>query len=628
MSQSHQVPQARRLTPLVIGAIGIVFGDIGTSPLYTLQQVFSKTYGLSPDHGNVLGVLSLIFWSLVLVITVKYVAIVMRADNRGEGGILALMAVVQRSLPISSSLSYGLGILGIFGTALFFGDGVITPAISVLSAIEGLGVVAPSLSRYVVPATIAVLLVLFAIQRHGVAGVGKLFGPITVAWFLAIGATGAAQLIKDPAVLHALNPVWAFDFFLRHGLAAWLSLGAVVLAVTGGEALYADMGHFGRYPIRLAWLSLVLPCLLLNYFGQGALILSSPTAISNPFYLLVPNWFQYPMIVLATLATVIASQALISGTFSVVRQAIQLGYLPRMLIIHTSSDEISHVYIPWVNRALLVAVMIVVVGFGSSAALGIAYGVSVTGTMLITTILTVVLASERWRIPVAALWFTSFVFVVIDLAFLSANIVKFMEGAWFPLLIGLAAFTVMRTWRRGRDLVRQQINRDSLRIEHFVHSVMVEPPLRVPGTAIFLTPSNDYLPPALLHNLKHNQVLHQRNVILTVETLAVPRAEGAERVSFTDLGNGFSRLNLRFGYMEDPNVPKALKLWQIPGTHFDPMTTTFFASREALSARADQGMALWRDKLFLFMSRNATPATEFFSIPGNRLVELGVHVAI
>lgn len=628
MSQSHQGSQARRVMPLVIGAIGIVFGDIGTSPLYTLQQVFSKTYGLTPDPGNVLGVLSLIFWSLILVITVKYVAIVMRADNRGEGGILALMAVVQRSLPISSPLSYGLGILGIFGTALFFGDGVITPAISVLSAIEGLGVAAPSLSKYVVPATIVVLLLLFSIQRHGVAGVGKLFGPITIAWFLAIGATGAAQLIKDPAVLQALNPAWAFDFFLRHGIAAWLSLGAVVLAVTGGEALYADMGHFGRYPIRLAWLAIVLPCLLLNYFGQGALILSNPSAISNPFYLMVPSWFQYPMIVLATLATVIASQALISGTFSVVRQAIQLGYLPRMLIIHTSSDEISHVYVPWVNRALMVAVMVVVVGFGSSGALGIAYGVSVTGTMLITTILTIVLASERWRIPAVTLWLASFAFVAIDIAFLSANIVKFMEGAWFPLLIGIAAFTVMRTWRRGRDLVRQQINRDSLRIEHFVHSVMVEPPLRVPGTAVFMTPSNDYLPPALLHNLKHNQVLHERNVILTVETLAVPRAEHTERVSYTDLGNGFSRLNLRFGYMEDPNVPRALKLWQLPGPNFDPMTTTFFASREALSARADQGMALWRDKLFLFMSRNATPATEFFSIPGNRLVELGVHVAI
>lgn len=612
----------------MIGAIGIVFGDIGTSPLYALQQAFSKSYGLNPDPGNVLGVLSLVFWSLVLVITFKYVAIVLRADNRGEGGILALMAVVQRSLPISSPLSYGLGIMGIFGTALFFGDGVLTPAISVLSAVEGLGVAAPQMSKYIIPATIVVLVLLFSIQSHGVARVGKLFGPITVLWFLAIGATGAAQLLQDPGVLQALNPVWAIDFFIRHGVLAWLALGAVVLAITGGEALYADMGHFGRYPIRLAWLGLVLPCLLLNYFGQGALILSNPDAVSSPFYLLVPGWFQYPMIVLATLATVIASQALISGTFSVVRQAVQLGYLPRMHIIHTSTDEISHVYIPWVNRALLFAVIAVVVGFGSSGALGIAYGVSVTGTMLITTILIIVHASERWRVPWYILWLPALVFILIDVAFLSANLVKFMEGAWFPLMIGALVFAVMRTWRRGRGLVRQQVNRDSLRIEHFVRSVMADPPQRVSGTAVFLTPSNDYLPPAFLHNLKHNKVMHERNILLTVETLAVPRAEGDERVSYADLGNGFSRLNLRFGYMEDPNVPKALESWPLPGPKIDSMNTTFFASREALSARANQGMALWRDKLFLFMSRNATPATAYFSIPDDRLVELGVHVSI
>jgi KUP system potassium uptake protein len=449
-----------------------------------------------------------------------------------------------------------------------------------------------------------------------------------VLWFLAIGATGAAQLLKDPSVLQALNPIWAVNFFIHHGALAWLALGAVVLAITGGEALYADMGHFGRRPIRLAWLGLVLPCLLLNYFGQGALILSNPDAVSSPFYLLVPGWFQYPMIVLATLATVIASQALISGTFSVVRQAIQLGYLPRMHIIHTSTDEISHVYIPWVNRALLFAVMAVVIGFGSSGALGIAYGVSVTGTMLITTVLIIVLAAERWRVPSFILWVSALAFILIDMAFLSANLVKFMEGAWFPLLVGALVFAVMRTWRRGRVLVRQQVNRDSLRIEHFVRSVMADPPLRVSGTAVFLTPSNDYLPPAFLHNLKHNKVLHERNIILSVETLAVPRAESDERVSYADLGNGFSRLNLRFGYMEDPNVPNALESWQLPGPKIDSMNTTFFASREALSARANQGMALWRDKLFLFMSRNATPATVYFGIPDDRLVELGVHVSI
>jgi KUP system potassium uptake protein len=625
---SKQSSTGQGFAALVVGAIGVVFGDIGTSPLYTLQQAFSPTYGLAPDQGNVLGVLSLVFWSLILVVTIKYVAIIMRADNRGEGGILALMAVVQRSLPIASPLAYGIGILGVFGTALFFGDGVLTPAISVLSAVEGLGVVAPSLERYVVPVTVVVLFALFSIQRHGVASVGRLFGPVTVLWFLAIGAVGAWQLAGHPEVLRALDPSWAVRFFLRHGVHAWLALGAVVLAVTGGEALYADMGHFGRRAIRIAWLSVVLPCLLLNYFGQGALILSDPETVANPFYRAVPAWGQTPMVVLATLATVIASQALISGTFSVVRQAIQLGYLPRMQIVHTSWHEAGHVYIPWINRALLIAVILTVVGFGSSAKLGIAYGVSVTGTMLISALLTVVLAQERWRVKPWLLVPAAILFVGIDVAFFSANIVKLMEGAWFPIAIGVGAFTLMRTWRRGRELVRQQINRDSLRIEHFVDSVMLEAPLRVPNTAVFMTPSNEYLPPSLLHNLKHNQVLHERNVLLTVETLAVPRAEPSERVSWLDLGHGFSRLNLRFGYMEDPDVPRALARWSIPGPPFDPMRTTYFASREALSARADQGMALWRDKLFLFLSRNATPATEFFGIPGNRLVELGVHVAI
>jgi KUP system potassium uptake protein len=625
---SNPPSPGQRLAALVVGAVGVVFGDIGTSPLYTLQQAFSPTYGLAPDTGNVLGVLSLVFWSLVLVVTIKYVAIIMRADNRGEGGILALMAVVQRSLPIGSPLAYGVGILGVFGTALFFGDGVLTPAISVLSAVEGLGVVAPALERFIVPTTVVVLFALFSIQRHGVASVGRWFGPVTVLWFLAIGTVGARQLFTHPEVLRALDPSWAVAFFLRHGVHAWLALGAVVLAVTGGEALYADMGHFGRRAIRIAWLCVVLPCLLLNYFGQGALILSDASSVANPFYRAVPAWGQTPMLVLATLATVIASQALISGTFSVVRQAIQLGYLPRMQIVHTSWHEAGHVYIPWINRALLIAVVLTVVGFGSSSKLGIAYGVSVTGTMLISALLTIVLAKERWRVGPWLLVPAAILFLGIDIAFFSANIVKLAEGAWFPIAIGLAAFTLMRTWRRGRELVRQQMNRESLRIEHFIDSVMLDAPLRVPGTAVFMTPSNDYLPPALLHNLKHNQVLHERNVLLTVETLAVPRAEGAERVSWLDLGHGFSRLNLRFGYMEDPDVPKALRRWSIPGPGFDPMRTTYFASRESLSARADQGMALWRDKLFLFLSRNATPATEFFGIPGNRLVELGVHVAI
>jgi KUP system potassium uptake protein len=628
MSHTAHGESRQRTLPLVIGALGVVFGDIGTSPLYTVQQAFSPAYGLAPDQANVLGVLSLVLWSLIMVITVKYVVIIMRADNRGEGGVLALMEVARRSLPIASPLAYGIGLLGIFGTALFFGDGVLTPAISVLSAIEGLKVVAPKLGPYVVPLTLLVLVMLFAIQRRGVEKVGQLFGPVCSVWFVAIGLLGAVQIVKNPAVLLAINPWWSVEFFIRHGVHAWLALGAVVLAITGGEALYADMGHFGRYPIRLAWLGIVLPCLLLNYFGQGALILANPKAVENPFYFLVPNWALYPMIVLATLATVIASQALISGTFSVVRQAIQLGYLPRMLIVHTSSETVSQVYVPWINRVLLIAVMATVIGFGSSGALGIAYGVSVTGTMTISAILTIIVAHERWHVPAKYLWPAGFVFLGIDLAYLSANSVKFFEGAWFPLALGVIAFTIMRTWRHGRDLVRAQIDRDSLRVEHFVESIMLDPPHRVPGTAIFLTPSNDYTPPALLHNLEHNQVLHERNVLLSVKTLSVPRAEESERVAYKDLGHGFASLSLRFGFMEDPDVPKALKQWAIPGPSFDPMRSTFFASREALTAKADQGMALWRDKLFLIMSRNATPATEFFSIPGNRLVELGTQVVI
>jgi KUP system potassium uptake protein len=627
------VPQPRvaapSVLPRVVGAVGIVFGDIGTSPLYTLQQAFGPNYGLAPDRGNVLGVLSLVFWALILVITVKYVAIILRADNRGEGGILALMAVVQRSLPVASPLSYAIGLLGIFGTALFFGDGLITPAISVLSAIEGVGVAAPSMARYVLPATVVVLVALFSVQRRGVDKVGRLFGPVTIAWFLAIAATGAAQLLQGPGVLAALDPSWAVRFFLRHGVVAWLALGAVVLAITGGEALYADMGHFGRFPIRAAWLGLVLPCLLLNYFGQGALMLAHPEAVSNPFYLMVPAWAGLPMVVLATLATVIASQALISGTFSIVRQAIQLGYLPRMEIVHTSSHEISHVYIPWVNRALLAGVILVVLGFGSSAALGIAYGVSVTGAMLISAIMTIVLAAWRWRVPARILWPVSVLFLAIDGAFLSANLVKFAEGAWFPLLVAVAAFTLMRTWRRGRELVRRAVNRDSLSLAHFVDSIALDPPVRVRGTAIFLTPSNDFMPPALLHNLRHNQVLHERNIVLTVETLPVPRADEHERMAWTDVGAGFARLTLRFGYMEDPDVPRALKRWPIPGPPLDPMQTTYFATRESISpAPGRGGMARWRDKLFVILSRNATPATTYFGITGSRLVELGVQVEI
>jgi KUP system potassium uptake protein len=614
--------------PLVLGAIGVVFGDIGTSPLYTVREAFDPKYGLAADAGNVLGILSLVFWVMMLVVTIKYVNVIMRADNRGEGGILALMAVVQRSLPIASPLTYGIGILGIFGTALFFGDSVITPAVSVLSAVEGLKVAAPGLSHYIVPIAIGVLLVLFWFQRHGTERVGRIFGPVMAVWFVTIAVLGVSHIVYNPTVLYALNPVYAVKFFLAHGFHAWLALGAVVLAVTGGEALYADMGHFGRQPIRIAWMYFAMPALVLNYFGQGAVLLLDPDAHHNPFFALVPRWGQIPMVVLATLAAVIASQAVISGAFSLARQAIQLGYLPRLQLVHTSAETIGQVFLPWVNRILLILVMVLVLLFQTSSNLASAYGVSVTGSMLIDTILLIILASNRWRIGPWIIWPAAILFLTVDVALLSSNAEKFLEGAWFPVALGIGAFTVMRTWRHGRDLVREHVNRDSLRIEHFVRSVMVDPPARVSGTAVFMTPSNEFMPPALLHNLKHNKVLHERNVFLSVETLNVPRADEGERVAYSDLGHGFSRLNLRFGYMEDPNVPNALKRWNIPGPAFDPMDTTFFASREALSASKEGGMALWRDKLFLFMSRNATPATEYFGIPGNRLVELGTQVVI
>ena len=613
---------------LVLGAIGAVFGDIGTSPLYTLKEAFGHAYGLAPTHDNVLGVLSLVFWALIGIVSVKYVTVMMRADNRGEGGVLALAALVQRHLPIAAPLAYVTGVLGIFATALFFGDGVITPAISVLGAVEGLEVAAPALHPYIVPLAIAVLLVLFAFQFLGTGKVGKVFGPITGLWFAAIAAAGVGGIVRNPEVLQAFNPAWAVGFFLHHGVVAWVALGAVVLAVTGGEALYADMGHFGRRAIRLGWFGFVMPCLLLNYLGQGALLLADPAAVKNPFYLLLPSGALAPMIVLATLAAVIASQALISGTYSVVRQAIQLGYLPRMRIVHTSDDTEGQIYLPSINRWLLAAVMLTVVGFGSSSALAVAYGVSVTGTMIISGVLLLILARVRWRTPRWVLWTAGFAMLAVDVAFFSANLVKFFDGAWFPLALGLGAFVLMRTWHRGRLLVREQVNRDSLRIEHLVKSLMASPPARVPGTAVFLTPSNAFTPPALLHNLKHNKVLHACNVLLSVQVLTVPRAEPDDRVSLEPIGHGFWRMTLRFGFVEDPHVPRALKALKLVEPDVNPMTTTFFASREALVASKGEGMALWRDKLFLLLSRNATPATEFFSIPGNQLVELGMQVRI
>ncbi|MGQ4584565.1 KUP/HAK/KT family potassium transporter [Lysobacter sp. F60174L2] len=617
------------LAALVVGAIGVVFGDIGTSPLYTLKEAFSPHYGLVANHDTVLGILSLVFWALMAVVTLKYVTIIMRADNEGEGGIMALMALAQRTLPKGSRSAYGVGILGVFGAALFFGDGVITPAISVLSALEGLEVVAPQLDAWIVPMTVAVLVALFATQRFGTEKVGKVFGPVTGLWFLTLAALGVLNILHEPEVLHAINPWWAMNFFATHSWHGIFILGAVVLAVTGGEAIYTDMGHFGAKPIRYAWYYFVLPALMLNYLGQGALVLEDPLAIRNPFYVGVPEWARMPMVVLATAATVIASQAVITGAFSVTRQAMQLGYIPRMTIKHTSRDTIGQIYIPGINWSMMVIVILLVVSFGSSSNLATAYGISVSGTMLIDTLLLALVARAlwpRWRwwvLPLCVL------FVIGDIAFVIANGAKLLQGGWFPLALGIVLFTLLRTWRRGRELLRDEIQKEGIKIDSFLPGLMLAPPVRVPGTAIFLTADKGVVPHALMHNLKHNKVLHERNVFLTVDTLAVPYAPTGKRLSIEAIGDEFYRVVIRAGFMETPDVPLALmRSCDAGGIHFDPMETTYFASRETVVAIAHRGMPVWRDKLFAVMHRNAAPATGFFRIPGNRLVELGAQVEI
>jgi KUP system potassium uptake protein len=614
---------------MMLGAIGVVFGDIGTSPLYTIKEAFSPHYGLTPDHATVLGILSLVFWSLVLVITVKYVLVIMRADNDGEGGIMALTALAQRTLPGGSRGAYIIGLLGVFGVALFFGDGVLTPAISVLSAVEGLEVATPALHSWIMPITITVLVLLFATQRFGTSVVGRAFGPIIVAWFLALAAIGVHNISGNPEVLKALNPWWGVRFFIDHHWGGIFILGAVVLAVTGGETLYADMGHFGRRAITAAWNFLVLPALAINYLGQGALLLADPEAVSNPFYIGVPDWALYPMVGLATAATVIASQAVISGAYSATRQAIQLGYLPRMAIHHTSSATIGQIYIPSINWMLMLAVIATVVGFGSSTALATAYGVSVTGTMLITSIMLIVAMRARLSMPSYVFWPLAAVFVLIDVAFLFANVVKFKDGAWFPIALGIVVFTLLRTWGRGRKLLQTEILKDGIPLDAFLPGLMLSPPTRVPGTAVFLTAQKGIVPKALLHNLKHNKVLHKRNVLLTVETQAVPFVVPASRLAIETIGDDFYKATVRFGFMETPDVPLALmRSTDCSVLCFDPMETTYFAGRETIVARRKKGMPIWRDKLFGFMHRNAAPATDFFRIPTTRLVELGSPVEI
>ena len=618
------------LAGLVVGAIGVVFGDIGTSPLYTLKEAFSGHYGLVADHDTVLGVLSLVFWALTMVVTVKYVTIIMRADNDGEGGIMALMALAQRSLRKGSRSAYLVGLLGILGASLFFGDGVITPAISVLSAVEGLEVVAPRLHSWIVPITVLVLVSLFATQRFGTARVGRVFGPVTMIWFIVLAVLGVTNILHEPEVLHAINPWWAANFFATHHWHGIFILGAVVLAVTGGEAIYTDMGHFGARPIRLGWYWFVLPALMINYLGQGALILENPAAIRNPFYIGVPEWGRIPMIVLATAATVIASQAVITGGFSIARQAMQLGYIPRMRIKHTSSDTIGQIYIPGINWMMMIIVIALVLSFRSSSALATAYGISVSMTMLIDTLLLAIVANALW--PSARRWVLPLcvVFLLGDVAFVIANGAKILQGGWFPVVLGITLFTLLRTWRRGRELLAAEIRKDGIQLDTFLPGLMLAPPVRVQGTAVFLTAQTGVVPHALMHNLKHNKVLHERNVFLTVETLPVPFAPPEKSLKIESIGGeDFYRVIVRYGFMQTPDVPAALmRSCDRGGVHFDPMDTTYFASRENVVARRRRGMPIWRDKLFAVMHRNAAPATGFFRIPGNRLVELGAQVEI
>jgi KUP system potassium uptake protein len=622
---------AAGMAALVAGAVGVVFGDIGTSPLYTIKEMFHPHFGLTPDAETVKGLLSLGFWSLLLVVTLKYVIVIMRADNEGEGGIMALTALAQRSLKPGSRLSYTVGILGIFGAALFFGDGMITPPITVLGAVEGLEVISPVFKDWVLPISVVILTGLFAFQRFGTAKVGKAFGPIMITWFVVIAAFGVWNIAQNPIVLKAMNPYWAWHFFATHSWHAVLILGAVVLTVTGGEALYADLGHFGKAPIRWGWFGFVLPALTFNYFGQGAVLLANPTAVANPFYLSIPAWAQVPMLVLATTAAAVASQAVITGAFSVTRQAIQLGYVPRLAIRYTSKDTIGQIYVPSINWMLFGAVILLVFSFRSSTALATAYGLSVTGTMLIDTLLLAIVAytrwpdTRRWVLPLCAL------FLLIDLAFLFANGAKLLTGigAWVPLFIGIVAFTMMRTWRRGRELLHAEIRKEGIQLDTFLPGLMLAPPVRVPGTAVFMTADKTVVPHALMHNLKHNKVLHERNVLLTVDTLNVPYAPKDKRLKIESIGNDFYRVVIRFGFMETPDVPLALmRSCDKGGIHFDPMDTTYFASRETIVASAHRGMPIWRDKLFALMHRNAAPATGFFRIPGNRLVELGAQVQI
>lgn len=621
--------QKASLTTMALAALGVVFGDIGTSPLYTMKLVFTEGHHpLALTAGNVYGILSLITWALIVIVSVKYVAFIMRADNRGEGGIMALLALASRNQEGNKTKQRNIMFLGILGACMFYADGMITPAISVLSAVEGLEVAAPNLHKFIVPITLVVLFGLFWAQSKGTAVVGKFFGPVMLFWFSTLGLLGVINILHDTTILHALNPFYAVDFFAHQPWIAFVALGAVVLAVTGAEALYADMGHFGRYPIRLAWFIFVLPALLLNYFGQGALLLHNAAAIKNPFYFLAPEWALIPLILLATLSTVIASQAVITGAFSVSRQALQLGYLPRMHIQHTSESEQGQVYMPRVNWGLLLATMALVIGFRNSGNLAAAYGIAVTGDMVITSLLASVVFIEIWRWSKLKTYTLVGLFLVIDVAFFSANLLKVPDGGWVPLLIGAIIFILMLTWKNGRYMVYKLLKTEAIDIVPFIEAVSAHPPPRVPGIAVFMTPNPDGVPHAMLHNLKHNKVLHDKVVILTVKFLDVPHTNLEERVTVEAMQHEFYRVTVKYGFKDEPDLPRDMALCADRGLEINQMDTSYFIGKEILIASEKSGMAIWRKKIFIGLFRSAETITNQFKLPPNRVVELGSQLKI
>ena len=616
------------LAALTLAAVGIVYGDIGTSPLYTLRAIFDHEHGLPLNTPNILGIVSLIFWSLTIVVSLKYVTLVLRADNRGEGGIMALMALATNSVTKHSAWHFPLLVIGVLGATMFYGDSVITPAISVLGAIEGLEVAAPGMSHYVVPIAVLVLLVLYSVQRHGTAGIGRFFGPIMLVWFIALAVMGVINILEAPVILRALNPWEALRFMLENKLLAFVALGAVVLAMTGAEALYADMGHFGRKPIRMAWFTIAFPALALNYLGQGGLLITQPDAVDNPFFHQLGSWSVIPLVILSTMAAVIASQATISGTYSMTKQAIALGLLPRMRILHTSESEIGQIYIPAVNWLQLCVVLIAVIGFGSSDELAGAYGIAVTATMMATTILTFFVTRYRWRLPLVLCFGATGFFFVMDVLLFSSTALKLFHGGWFPLLLGTVLLTLMLTWKRGRELVFDNLEKHAIPLDAFMESLFVAPPVRVPGTALFLRGESDGVPHALLHNLVHNKVLHERVVFLTVHIREEPWVPPQEQVRIVELGHNCYQLNVQYGFKDEPDIPGILRQCAGLGLTFEMMETSFFIARQTVISTPGRGMAPWREHLYVMMSRNARAAADYYQIPPNRVIELGTQIEI